>query len=617
MEGKKECATAGKTKLRAYAWWTRRIAVALCCLEDTYLVGRGSIVAAFVACVCALGTATYFGHVPAVESNGLLVGTSPALYRLNFSREECGRGLNATTAARAMLMSAHFLLFNQRPQGNFIERYNWTGRVALAPLDDDDAQAAAVWALAAFYREVRATHVRRADVYPAGLQTRLHEALTNGFTYFEINSRRTKSGARYITYPGKSVGQLSVVAQIILAIVEFKRALASGAMPKGVNLNAPTFQQTSQAWTLERTLREHTDFLLRMRLATGRFVRTYELSGRPRKQVHYPLQPLHRGTSPDFHAFVFNCPSSCSHATHWLTRLGQHTAKMHDAHSEGLALLALVSVTKHGGRGDLLHLAQRSAAALVDAFEPPREEESPGSIGRLPANVALGLDVKATDAEHDSVRFFRFGGLALAELADISDATPGLLSSQDPLKEAPSAWAAKSLLLGGWQLVAGLAKMEQQGAQSNRAGPGANHDSREGAGQEVVHEGTEPEFVEDATAVKPAGWYEHEALYIADPDARRPAGWRDEEDGVWEPPVIPNPKCRKGMCGEWRRPLVRNPKYSRPSPGTSMLNVASGNTGARAYVCPWHEHALPRLASGEERPACLPMPPLPRLPVRR
>ena len=259
--------------------------MALCSLEDSYLAGRGSIVAAIVACACALGATSYLGHVPAIESNGLLAGVGPAPQRLNFSREECGRGLNATTAARAMLLSAHFLLYNQRPQGNFIERYNWTGRVSLAPLDDDDTQGAAVWALAAFYREVRATHVRHADVYPKGLQTRLHEAVTNGFTFFETNSRQTKSGARYIAYPGKSVGQLCVIAQVILAIVEFKRALSSGALPRGVNLNAPTFQQTSQAWTLDRTLREHTDFLLRMRLPNGRFVRTYELSGRPRKQV--------------------------------------------------------------------------------------------------------------------------------------------------------------------------------------------------------------------------------------------------------------------------------------------------------------------------------------------
>ena len=276
---------APKPKLRAYTWWGRRVGAALRGLEDGYLFGRGSLAAALAACAFALGAAAWLGRVPAVDSNGLLAGAGLAPQRFNFSREECGRGLNATAAARAMLMSAHFLLYSQRPQGDFIERYNWTGRIALAPLDDDDAQSAALWALAVFYREVRATHLRLADVYPKGLQTRLHEAVTSGLMFFEVNSRKTKSGARYIVYPGKTVGLLSVVSQVTLAMLEVKRALASGAMPKGVNLNAPTFQQTSQAWTLDRTLREHTDFLLRMRLPNGRFVRTYEDSGRPRKQV--------------------------------------------------------------------------------------------------------------------------------------------------------------------------------------------------------------------------------------------------------------------------------------------------------------------------------------------
>ena len=273
---------------RAYRWWGRQILAALRSLEDEFLLGRGSLAFALAACACAAGMAIYLGAVPAVESNGLLLGPGPAPERFNFTREACGKGLNATAAAQAMLMSAHFLLYNQRPEGQFIEQYNWTGRFALKPEDDEEAQGATLWALARFYREVRATQQRLNQVYPKGLQTRLHEAVMRGFGFFETNSRKTKSGARYIAYPGKSIGQLSLIAQITLAMIEVRRALASGALPKGVNLNAPTFQQTSQAWTLDRSLREHTDYLLRMRLTNGRFIRTYELSGRPRKQVRFP-----------------------------------------------------------------------------------------------------------------------------------------------------------------------------------------------------------------------------------------------------------------------------------------------------------------------------------------
>jgi len=270
---------------RAYRWWLRRIAASLRAVEDAYMRGPGSILCVLVACASALCAALYLGAVPPVRSNGLLEGAGPAPLRANLTREACGKGLNATSAARAMMLSAHFILYSQRPEGHFIEAYNWTGHYALQLHNDDEVQALALWALASFYREVRATQQRLSDVYPKGLQTRLHEAITNGISFFEINSRKTKSGARYIVYPDKAIGQLSVLAQVVLALVEVKRTLSVGAMPRGVNINAPTFQQTAQGWAIERALREHTEFLLRIRLPNGRFVRTYEASGRPRKQV--------------------------------------------------------------------------------------------------------------------------------------------------------------------------------------------------------------------------------------------------------------------------------------------------------------------------------------------
>ncbi len=262
---------------RAYIFWWRKIFGTLRGLEDDYMLGRGSLALTLTVCICAVGTAVYLDTVPTVESNGILAGAGPASQRISFSREACGKGLNATSAAQAMLLSAHFLLYNQRPEGTFMEMYNWTMWFTLKPDEDEDAQGMALWALAGFYREVRATHLRLAQVYPKGLQTRLHEAITKTLSFFEENSRKTASGARYIAYPGKSIGHLSLIAQVLLAMVEVKRTLSSGAMPKGVNINAPTFQQTSQGWALERSIREHTDYLLRLRLPTGRFIRTYEL----------------------------------------------------------------------------------------------------------------------------------------------------------------------------------------------------------------------------------------------------------------------------------------------------------------------------------------------------
>jgi hypothetical protein len=488
-------------------------------LEDTYLLGRGSLGALLAVCACACGAALHLSTVPAIESNGLLAGSGPEPARF----AACSKVLNATTAAQAMLFSAHFLLYNQRPEGHFIEQYNWTGRLAMHPADDEDAQGAALWALARFYREVRASQQRLREAYPKGLQTRLHEAVTRGVGFYEINSRQTKSGSRYIVYPGKATGQLALLAQVMLAMVEVKRALSSGPLPKGVNLNAPTFQQTSQAWRLDRSLREHADYLLRMRLPNGRFIRTYEASGRPRKQ---------------------------------------HTAKMHDAHCEGIALLALVHLVKYAGRGDLLHLAQHSARALVEAHKPTKLPDRQGMGVR-----GLEPEVRLLGPKDASVRFFRFGGLALAELADVADVEGSLLSSRDPLQDPPSSWAAKALLLGGWDVVEGLANHEKErktgkggekgeaGAASNAASGGASGESSfcgcqkggEEGGEDCASGcggfgGGEAQFIEDVTAQKPAEWLDDEPLKIADPQARRPEGWEDDADGTWEPPLIANPR---------------------------------------------------------------------------
>ena len=511
--------TARPKAQRAYVWWGRQIAVGVRALEDTYLLGRGSLGALLAVCACACGAALHLSTVPAIESNGLLAGSGPEPARF----AACSKVLNATTAAQAMLFSAHFLLYNQRPEGHFIEQYNWTGRLAMHPADDEDAQGAALWALARFYREVRASQQRLREAYPKGLQTRLHEAVTRGVGFYEINSRQTKSGSRYIVYPGKATGQLALLAQVMLAMVEVKRALSSGPLPKGVNLNAPTFQQTSQAWRLDRSLREHADYLLRMRLPNGRFIRTYEASGRPRKQ---------------------------------------HTAKMHDAHCEGIALLALVHLVKYAGRGDLLHLAQHSARALVEAHKPTKLPDRQGMGVR-----GLEPEVRLLGPKDASVRFFRFGGLALAELADVADVEGSLLSSRDPLQDPPSSWAAKALLLGGWDVVEGLANHEKErktgkggekgeaGAASNAASGGASGESSfcgcqkggEEGGEDCASGcggfgGGEAQFIEDVTAQKPAEWLDDEPLKIADPQARRPEGWEDDADGTWEPPLIANPR---------------------------------------------------------------------------
>lgn len=69
--------------------------------------------------------------------------------------------------------------------------------------------------------------------------------------------------------------------------------------------------------------------------------------------------------------------------------------------------------------------------------------------------------------------------------------------------------------------------------------------------------------VPDPSMVKPQGWLDDEPELIVDTNAVIPELWDEEEDGKWEPPSIPNPKCTSG-CGEWNPPMVPNKEYKGP-----------------------------------------------------
>lgn len=70
-----------------------------------------------------------------------------------------------------------------------------------------------------------------------------------------------------------------------------------------------------------------------------------------------------------------------------------------------------------------------------------------------------------------------------------------------------------------------------------------------------------PAEIPDLEAEKPSGWLDDEPEKVPDPEAKKPAEWDDSEDGEWEAPLVPNPKCEKGGCGEWKRPMKKNPDY--------------------------------------------------------
>jgi len=62
--------------------------------------------------------------------------------------------------------------------------------------------------------------------------------------------------------------------------------------------------------------------------------------------------------------------------------------------------------------------------------------------------------------------------------------------------------------------------------------------------------------IPDPADLKPEG-YDDIPAEIPDPEAEKPDDWSDEDDGEWEPPVIPNPDFK----GEWKPKMIDNPDY--------------------------------------------------------
>lgn len=72
-----------------------------------------------------------------------------------------------------------------------------------------------------------------------------------------------------------------------------------------------------------------------------------------------------------------------------------------------------------------------------------------------------------------------------------------------------------------------------------------------------------------------------------------PCGRDEDEDGAWEAPVVPNPKCQKASgCGAWTRPMIDNPVYKGKWAAPMIDNPA--------YAGPWAAKQVPNPAFFEE-----------------
>ena len=78
----------------------------------------------------------------------------------------------------------------------------------------------------------------------------------------------------------------------------------------------------------------------------------------------------------------------------------------------------------------------------------------------------------------------------------------------------------------------------------------------------------EPTIV-DEDDTKPEDWDDEAPEVIPDPDATMPDDW-EEEDGVWEPRMVPNPAYK----GVWKPKKIPNPAYTGPWKHPQIPNPA-------------------------------------------
>jgi len=396
----------GKPRMRAYVWWYKR---ALQTLRSSSGVASSAFTSV-VALTASVLVAIFLYAKPAILSNGLLSNSSDAYIGQVASSAQCRRFVNLTEHVDSMLLAAHFLLYSQRVEGFFIPQYNMEDRVAPDVQEDEVEQSNVLLTLSQFYREVR----RRPDKFPVGLQTRIHEAFLHSFSFWEAHSRSTKSGVRYIIYPRAQIGRLETLSQVILSLLHFHRSLDAGALPRGVGLNAPSFAQTSQGWRVKRALDDYSEYFLRLRLSSGRFVRTLEGNGRPRKQ---------------------------------------HKLKMHEASSEGAALLAMISLAKYYRRGDLWHKIGESTRAMLDAY-------------------AASSDVEEDGKRSDLRDFYEHGALALMEIADSIDPVGGQRAEGDLPEVAARGLLEMSIKIASSLSGEGGGKKQSEDQENWRLAPG-------------------------------------------------------------------------------------------------------------------------------------------------
>lgn len=142
---------------------------------------------------------------------------------------------------RSLELGTQFMLNHQNPEGNFTYIYDWV-KETYDPGDNQVRQAGAMWGLA--------------TIYNAAPSPAVGAAVEKAMDFFARNSKLTRDGHRYVTYPGENIGRIGTVALCALSHIDYLRA----AKPQ---ISEEKFQHYRQL------LGEYLGFLIRTRIQTG------------------------------------------------------------------------------------------------------------------------------------------------------------------------------------------------------------------------------------------------------------------------------------------------------------------------------------------------------------
>ena len=140
---------------------------------------------------------------------GFVMSFAIVLFSCDFDRPE---PVSRAILDRSLELGTQFMLNHQKPEGNFTYIYDWVEKT-YDPGDSQVRQAGAMWGLATIYNDAP--------------NPKIGAAVEKAMEFFSQNSRLTRDGHRYVTYPGANIGATGTVALCALAHIDYLRAARS------------------------------------------------------------------------------------------------------------------------------------------------------------------------------------------------------------------------------------------------------------------------------------------------------------------------------------------------------------------------------------------------------